>query len=106
MLLPCYELGGLEAKVYPHWEADTFAILCLGEEGICDVRVIERRRGELLMDIIDGEGVRAAFTLSISTRALELLERRGVVLTGAFSAVRGLWRSGLRVSCTWRSSSG
>ena len=88
VLVPCHEPGGLGAKVYPHWEARTFTILCLGREEVYSVKVVRRGRGELLIHLIEREGVKAAFTQSLSTRALELLERRGVaVLTGDFATV-------------------
>ncbi|RLE86876.1 MAG: hypothetical protein DRJ96_04535 [Thermoprotei archaeon] len=88
VLVPCYEPGGLSAKVYPHWEAKTFTIICLGKRKVYRAWVVRRGEGELLIRLIEREGVKAAFTLSLSTRALELLEKRGVaVLTGNFTTV-------------------
>jgi len=91
VLIPTYEPGGLEARVYPHWrDSPTFTQVDVGEgcrvEG---VKVHRLESDELIIDLVKREGIDCVIALSLSTRALELLTRVGVkVLTGSFSTVK------------------
>jgi len=79
LLIPSKEPGGLDAEVYPHWRgAPTFTEVILDGERVAGVKVHRLGSDELLIDLVRKEGIGFVIAQSLSTRALELLERVGV----------------------------
>jgi len=78
VIIPTYEPGGLNAKIFPHWkDSPTFTIIDIDDsEYRC--KDIVKLSEELIIEIIKRNKVDAVLTLSLSIRALDLLEKFGV----------------------------
>ncbi len=90
ILIPTYKPGGLKAKVYPHWkDAPFFTEICLDErKSVIETKVLKLTSDELIISMIRKEGIKNVIALSLSTRALELLNKCGVlVFTGNVKTV-------------------
>jgi len=78
-LIPTHEPGGLNAKVYPHWkDAPVFTQVVFNHGGVREVRVHKLTSDELVINIVRREGINYVIAQSLSTRAIELLEKLGV----------------------------
>jgi len=109
ILLPTEEPGGIDAKVYPHWKGSpTYTIVELSNDGrVLGFEVARLGSDELLINLVRERGVEIVIVHSISTRALELLNRAGVrVLKTVSQTVRDALRDfnekklcELRVEC-------
>jgi len=78
ILLPTYEPGGLDAKIYPHWASSptyTFVSIKNGEPD--EVNIYRLESDELLINLIKRLDVKVVVASSLSIRALELLEKIG-----------------------------
>ena len=90
ILIPTYEPGGLDAKIYPHWkDAPTFTHIVLVNSGVKEVYIHRLSSDDLIINIVKREGVKYVIAQSLSTRAIELLKKLGVkVLLGNVKTVR------------------
>ena len=91
ILMPTEEPGGLDARVYPHWKgAPTYTIVEVGSSGnVLNLEIAKLGSDELLINLVKTRGIEYVVVQSISTRALELLNRVGVrVLKTKSSTVR------------------
>jgi len=78
VIIPTVEPGGLNANVYPHWkDAPTFTIIDVDDSSYNVVDVI-KITDEMIIDAVRKYNVPAVLTLSLSIRALELLEKFNV----------------------------
>ncbi|OYT51193.1 MAG: hypothetical protein B6U76_11350 [Desulfurococcales archaeon ex4484_217_2] len=77
VLIPTEKPGGLEARIYAHWEnAPTYTIIHIVNGQVRSVSIIELGNRRLL-DIIFSQGVNIIIAHSLSTKALETLTRTG-----------------------------
>jgi len=78
IIIPTYEPGGLDAKIFPHWkDSPTFTIVDIEDSRyIC--KDIVKLSDELVIEIIKRNRIDAVLALSLSIRALSLLEKIGV----------------------------
>ena len=90
VLLPTYKPGGLGARIYPHWkDAPTFTVVTFNEDRVLESKVLKLETDDLIINLVKKENINEVITLSLSTRALELLNRAGVmVLTGKIKNVK------------------
>ena len=90
ILLPTYQPGGLKAKIYPHWkDAPSFTIVCFDGEKVLEEKSVSLGSDELIINLVKKENIKYVIAMSLSTRALELLTKQGVVvLTGNISTVQ------------------
>jgi len=89
-LIPTYEPCGLDARIYPHWkDASCFTLVEFDEEKIYNVKVERLASDDLIINLVRREGIGYVIALSLSVRAVELLNKVGVtVLTGNAKTVR------------------
>ncbi|HEW94268.1 MAG TPA: hypothetical protein ENF47_06155 [Thermoprotei archaeon] len=77
-IIPTYEPGGLNAKIYPHWkDSPTFTIVNI-EDSKYTCSDIVKLSEDLIIDVIKRNHINVVLTLSLSIRALELLDKIGV----------------------------
>jgi len=77
ILLPTEKPGGLEAKIYAHWEnSPTYTIISIVNGKVRNVSIIELGDRKLL-DVILGQNVNTIIAHSLSTKALEILTKAG-----------------------------
>ena len=91
LLIPTYEPGGIDAKIYPHWkDSPTFTQVILSKEGnVVDIKVHKLLSDELIINLVVREGINYVIAQSLSSRAIELLCKVGVkVLTGKVNTVK------------------
>ena len=89
-LIPTYEPCGLDARIYPHWkDASCFTLVEFDKEKIYNVKAERLASDDLIINLVRREGVGYVIALSLSVRAVELLNKVGVtVLTGNVKTVR------------------
>ena len=89
-LIPTYKPGGLDAKIFPHWkDAPLFTEVCFDEVGIREFDTFELKSDTLIIEIVKKRRIKGAVALSLSIRAIELLNKNGVtVFTGNVKTVR------------------
>lgn len=89
ILLPTYE-PSLESKIYPHWkDSPYFTIVCFDGKNVLSSKHVPHKSDELIINLVKKENVKYVIALSLSTRALELLNKNNVtVLTGNITTVR------------------
>ena len=79
ILIPTHEPGGLDAQIYPHWkDAPVLTIVSLCDSDVTDVETVKLASDELIVNVIREKCIKYVITQSLSTRALELLNRLGV----------------------------
>lgn len=79
VIIPTFEPGGLGVKIYPHWkDSPTFTIINIENTDYTCEYIVRVSSDELIVNMIKSYKVDAVLTLSLSTRALELLEKIGV----------------------------
>lgn len=90
VLIPTYEPCGLDARIYPHWrDAECFTHVEFDEENIYNVKAERLASDDLIINLVKREGINYVIALSLSVRAVELLNKIGVVvLTGNIKTVR------------------
>ncbi len=83
-LIPTYEPCGLDARIYPHWkDASCFTLVEFDKEKIYNVKAERLASDDLIIHLVKREGIGYVIALSLSVRAVELLNKVGVtVLTG------------------------
>jgi len=89
-LIPTYKPGGLDARIHPHWkDAEIFTEVEFDENRVHSVKLHELTSDTLIIDIVKKEKIDVVIALSLSTRAVELLDKVGVpVLTGKIQTVK------------------
>ncbi|RLI42847.1 hypothetical protein DRO59_02880 [Candidatus Bathyarchaeota archaeon] len=97
-LIPTYKPGGLNAKIFPHWkDAPIFTEVCFNENGIREFDTFELKSDTLIIEIVKKRKVKGAIALSLSIRAIELLNKKGVtVFTGKVKTVQDAVQKYLR----------
>jgi len=88
ILLPTYG-PSIESRIYPHWrDSPYFTIICFDGNKVLGSKHVSLKSDELIINLVKRESVKYVIALSLSTRALELLNKNNVtVLTGNVTTV-------------------
>jgi len=97
-LIPTYKPGGLNAKIFPHWkDAPIFTEVCFDENGIKELNTFELKSDALIIEKVKKRKIKGVIALSLSIRAIELLDKNGVtVYTGNVKSVQDAIQKYLR----------
>lgn len=88
VLIPSYEPGTLDSKIYPHWkDAEVFVQVEFDDNRIYEVKKHKLSSDDLIINIVKRENIAYVITYSLSIRALELLQKAGVKVLSPLEAV-------------------